>query len=299
MDTPVYVGIINKLIYTGNQGIVSYKTIINLLSKLYNVETFGNYYLHVNNREIGAFKVPQSPHRNQIIKFAYDQDDEHFEIKLDLNMLISEQDYNESKLLMINDNLTNMIPRQEIIWQIEQCNGLMYIVNNYKRLTNKYMIIMNDLAENIKNVAYNTTINWTIINLFKKVDEFVVQIPRERNKPHNEMYYISLGTLAGIVYDEKNKVYYGTSCLMVFVNHKKKQYHLYPIMNFKHEKLQIYSRQLQTESINIIKDILIGKPLEHTNKINNLLHYVLNQKCIYLWSKNIYTTDIGKIDSVI
>ena len=191
---------------------------------------------------------------------------------MDTSSLVDEQTYDESKLLMISDNVNNMAPRQEIIWQIDQCNRLINIINNYKHIHNKYVIVMDDLTENIRNVACNTAINWTVINLFKKIDEFIIQIPRKNNKHHNEVYYISLGTLAGIFYNKKNDTYCGTSCLMVFVNHKKKTYHLYPLVKFKHHKLQIYCRHLRPESVKIIRDILNDQPSEITVRHNNIMH---------------------------
>lgn len=97
--------------------------------------------------------------------------------------------------------------------QVYLCNKIMSIIKNYRKHNQPYegAETCQFSADIIASIANNTTINWTIIDYLQPICEYISQMTLKRHKHHNQLY----------------KITFGPSQFYLFVNHKKKTYHIY------------------------------------------------------------------------
>jgi len=256
MSQQIYIGVINKLMTNDTSyQLIRYKNIINLIARYYGIELSGSYHFYVDSIEVNQCVIPCLPSQRKIITLFPDH-------SIDTWILANDLLIDETLLKSFDNNIIQQSIHHAIIQQIQWCNQMMHIVDNYQMVANKYDLCR--LKTMITIVATNSTLNWTLASLFEKIDEFIIQ---DHLKKDNASYYLSLGTMVGIVNDTPNvadgtpnvadgtpNVADGTeatSCLQIMVNHRKKKYSVRPVARFSHGRhtplfdvVQIYVRHL-------------------------------------------------------
>lgn len=111
----------------------------------------------------------------------------------------------------VNDSMIH----EQINQQFNVCNQVWKILKTYKYHSNpKCPLDIKVLRQMVVIVATNATLNWTlrpIDPMLSTVDQFVVQAHLNRDRHHNDMFYLSIGIGSG---------------LKLFVNHRKQTYHV-------------------------------------------------------------------------
>jgi hypothetical protein len=229
LTLPIYVGVLNKLstALLPLKQLTNYKNIIHLLIMSYNPKIDGHFHIYINNVEMscilngshGAIKINES-------------------LEIPENMFVNSVSINARLLKTLNDKCVDESMKQIIRQQITNCNHLLQILNTYRECRKGPHTILASLPHIVTTVAINTTINWSTVCIFKKIDEFVIHKKLSPDKHHNQLYYISIGSPAGVFYDNKTHTYIMTSCLGIFINHSKHTYHAYPVLDtFKSDEI--------------------------------------------------------------